>query len=917
MFKGDKAYINLLYYSDSYSANPVHQEYQLLSLDNPGSVPNFDLERKWIDSLIGFDTAGNRVPDENLSEKQKYGISFRPRQSLFVDRLSALEISLKRINQILLQQPYADIIDFRLLNSVDPIPNAGFNLYDTEVDTVLDLQNVGTVKIQPAVLKANLLNGEIDSIDIISRGFGYRVVPPVIIQGDGVGATAEITLDNQGRVSSVAILSNGRNYSTVTISVRDFAVLVKTDSTARNFWSIYSWDSTRKIFFRTKTQSYDVTRFWNRIDWWKPGYSSLSRISKEINSVFEEPTIETNIGELIRIKEYGVGGWAVFEKTNSNNDLFLDNWTLVGRQNGTIAFSDVLYSKELTGFDNVRSYDINVYDLTRAAELRIIFQSVKEDIFINDLAVEWNRLFFSSLRYVFSEQFYVDWAFKTSFIKAEHDAGELIQKLNYRSDNLSSYQEYLNEVKPYRTTIREFISSYNKLETSPMSAIDFDLPPHYSVTEGKIISTSIDDEISNSYPWKWYKDNIGFSITDIVVSNTGSSYITPPGVIIEGDGTGASATAFISNGRVTSIRVDNQGSGYTTTPTILLAGGNSTGGSQAKAVAVIGNSLFRSFDISIKFDRISKQGLYSSFQQAQTFVANGSTATFNLNYAPTRDKTKIRILKNNQIILGNEYTITLFRSNINSFTLLQGRITFNIIPKGGDIIEVQYEKNEELFDAVNRIDKLYNPRSGMKGKEKTQLMTGIDFGGVQVQGTTFDVTGGWDALPWFTDGWDSVQQSSDYYYVAEDSTTAVLLPYTPSFGQIITVYLKRAGERIQQTPDTILTDEVTGRVYYETENAQPATVRIDDPNYDENWDSSVSINPNAQMPTFVGDGSTRSIEIGRYLQTAPGDILIFRPADSDGSVTISDPNIIDTQLSGGTLSAVGSAYITADRKSVV
>jgi hypothetical protein len=34
----------------------------------------------------------------------------------------------------------------------------------------------------------------------------------------------------------------------------------------------------------------------------------------------------------------------------------------------------------------------------------------------------------------------------------------------------------------------------------------------------------------------------------------------------------------------------------------------------------------------------------------------------------------------------------------------------------------------------------------MKGKELSQLMTGIDFGGVQIQGTTFDVTGGWDAL---------------------------------------------------------------------------------------------------------------------------------------------------------------------------
>ena len=66
----------------------------------------------------------------------------------------------------------------------------------------------------------------------------------------------------------------------------------------------------------------------------------------------------------------------------------------------------------------------------------------------------------------------------------------------------------------------------------------------------------------------------------------------------------------------------------------------------------------------------------------------------------------------------------------------------------------------------------------MKGKDLGQLMTGIDFGGVQIQGTTFDVTGGWDALPWFTDNWDSVESSADYYHVCDGSTTDVTLPFT-------------------------------------------------------------------------------------------------------------------------------------------
>jgi hypothetical protein len=91
-------------------------------------------------------------------------------------------------------------------------------------------------------------------------------------------------------------------------------------------------------------------------------------------------------------------------------------------------------------------------------------------------------------------------------------------------------------------------------------------------------------------------------------------------------------------------------------------------------------------------------------------------------------------------------------------------------------------------------------------------------------------------------------------------------------------------------------------------------MRIDDPNYTDAWDSSVAINPDAQMPTFVGDGSTAAVEIGRYIQTSAGDVLIFRPIESDGSVTITDPNLLDTRLSGGTLSAIDQLYITATGK---
>ena len=917
----DTALMNIRYKKNFKPLNLIHNEYQLLTEGVADSLPSQKLENKWIDSLVGSDMQGNKVPDDKLPPKQKYGIEYRPRQSMFIDRFSILKILVDNINTILKKEAFADQINFTNLNLVDEEPDPILNLYDTTVDTFADLQTVGTVRVKQAILRANIVDGELDTIDIIDPGFGYRVVPEVVLDGDGIGAKAEITIDNQGRVNSATVVFRGKRYGTLLATVRNFAVLVKNDSTINNFWSIYAWDNIRQVFFRSQSQAFDTTRYWSYADWWKEGYSSTSRIVIEAISITEALTYNLLLGDLIKIKEFSNGGWAVFEKVSDIGETFLDQFQLVGREKGTIELSNSLWNTTILGigFDNTQSFDTSSYDIDNSKELRNILTAIKEDIFIGDYAVEWNKLFFTSIRYVFTEQQYVDWAFKTSFLNAIHNVGPFEQKLNYKNDNLESYQEYINEVKPYRTTVREYVSSYDTTEPYNSAATDFDLPATYSSLDGKVVPITADRPELEQYPWKWWADNNGYSIVDIQVYDSGEQYTTPPKILIEGNGIGASAQAFISNGRVSGIRVLDPGTGYTSAPRVILVGGNPGDARKAKAVAILGDTKVRTFDLTIKYDRVNKEGIYKSFNQAQTFTANGLTAVFDLSYAPTRDKTKISIVKNNQVVLNSEYQISLYYSSIDGYTLLKGRIIFNQSPNAGDIIEIVYEKNDELLDSVNRIQKYYEPASGMKGKELGQLMTGIDFGGVQIQGTTFDVTGGWDALPWFTDNWDSVEGSADYYVVVDlpnvDGSTAareytVTLPFVPTDGQQITVYLKRITNPIDRNINTLGPD-IAPVVELIEGSTGTTTVRIDDPNYTSAWDSSIITNPNAQMPTIIGDGSTRVINIGQFIELQNEDILIFRPIESDGSVTINDPNLLDTQLSGGTLASMSGAYLTA------
>ena len=913
VIKGNSALLNIEYYKSERTPNNIHTEYQLLTEGQASSLPSKALEQKWIDSLVGFNQAGNPVPDPTLRPKQKYGLAFRPIQTIFVNRATALKIAIDRINSILITKPFSDLIDFEYLNKVDPIPSATLNLYDVAVDTYAELAEVGIVRVQPATFSANVVDGIIDTIDVIDTGFGYRTVPPVVITGDGTGAKAEAVLDNQGRVVSVNLLEKGRKYTTADVRVRSFSALVRSDSTFNNYWSIYFWDSVREGFFKSKVQAYNTPNYWNYVDWYATGYSSTTRIVREIGDVFQEINYTFEIGDVIRVKEYGNGGWALLLRVENGTGSILSNYEMIARKNGTIEISKDLYNVRV--YDYVATYDEEVYDNQPTRELRNILNAAKYNIFIDDLDAEWNKLFFTSMKYVFSEQLYVDWAFKTSFLNAVHNVGDLDQRPNYKNDNLASFQQYLEEVKPFRTTIREYTSRYTDIDHQGAAITDFDVPPKYDKQNRQVLPVLSNSEELNSYPYKWWKDNHGYEIVDIQLSNRGGDYKTPPKVYITGDGTGASAQAYISNGKLSGIRMLTTGSGYTVA-TVSLIGGNGSSTNIAKASPILGSGQVRSFNLELKFDRMTKAGSYSNYTYEQTFIADGFTAVFGLNYPPTRDKTKVSVIINSEIILDSDYSLTFYTLESDTYELLRGKLKLASLPTAGDVITITYEKDDAILDSVDRINKYYSPTAGMIGKEVNQLMTGIDFGGVQIQGTTFDVSGGWDALPWFTDTWDSVESNNDFHYISDGSTTYVTLPEAPALGQRISVYLKRVGDGVPRSIDT-LDSAGAPRVVFDPGIPIPETIRIDDPSFvvypdgTNNWDSTIITNPYAQMPTFIGDGQNKIVEIGQYITVNPGDTLIFRPFDSDGTVNITDVNIIDTNLSGGSLSAVSGAYVTA------
>ena len=177
-----------------------------------------------------------------------------------------------------------------------------------------------------------------------------------------------------------------------------------------------------------------------------------------------------------------------------------------------------------------------------------------------------------------------------------------------------------------------------------------------------------------------------------------------------------------------------------------------------------------------------------------------------------------------------------------------------------------------MLTAEDRINFAYSPTANMFGNDLSQLMTGIDYGGVQVRSFDFDQASGWDSNGWYSDSWDNYDNTfEDEIFTSDGSSNAV-----------------------------ILTKPLENGVMY---NFYKNGIRIDDPNYDA---STEITNPTAITNSIIGDGTTQVLDLEvMAVRLLDGHIFIVRKTTSDGSV-LPDADSYDTALTGGDL-----AYKTA------
>ena len=508
--------------------------------------------------------------------------------------------------------------------------------------------------------------------------------------------------------------------------VNGYRILVLNDSNYQGKWSIYRYNSSTDNFEMVKLQSYQTNLYWDKIDWYGETYQNGKDINYTVNIYSDTQALNVTVGNYIKVLDGGQGTWLLYEVMSDGS------FDLVAAQNGTLEISSALYDvSQGAGYDSI-VYDSNQYDLVPVIEFQNIYDSVYQEILIDDLSTELNTLFLTIINYIFAEQKNPDWIIKTSFVDVYHTLRALEEFPNYVKDNQNFYLDYINEVKPYRSIIKEYVPLYNRDDIAYGNWTDFDLPSAYDEQSRLYKSPNINDPAdTNLFAKDLYSNwlnNYKFKVVDYIVGNIGLNYTLAPNVeITGGGGTGASAiTTLFGNGKVSGITVINQGSGYTSTPTVFINGD----GVGATAYPLLKNEYFaaqanlsynlvRTVDTTIRLDRLDYTSNLVQWQPntayANTIVVAGNTLI---------DSGNIYINSGNIVVYQNQAYLAT-NANVTSQTIFD----FSRYKK--------IENGNVLLNALDRIVAYYEPGEGMTGKNISQLVNGVSYPANYIQGAGF------------------------------------------------------------------------------------------------------------------------------------------------------------------------------------
>ena len=561
--------------------------------------------------------------------------------------------------------------------------------------------------------------------NLIAEGYNLNLLQGSVLTENGAGEQIPSATSGEWdlQVSSYDELT----YINILIQPVDYKVLVISDRTVGGLWTIYTKQNDN-TWLLTRVQSYRTSDYWEFTDWYAPGFSGKTVPTYTVNTLGDLTSLtDLKTKDIVKVNNSGQNKWILLQ-------VFPNVINTVGVEDGTIKFLESLYDLEAynMGWD-ADLWDSQRWDQNPSLETRQLITAVKDNLFINQLSPKFLELFFVCIYYALQEQKNLDWVFKTSLIDVKQKIDGLNQPQIYSKDDQDFYKEYIEEVKPYHTTIKDFIVDYQGNDNWTGYATDFDLPAYFDTVNQTYRSPTqvLAQDVTALQNLLIYRDwnlNYTYSVGEIAISDSGYNFTSVPTVTITGSAIGndAVARAFLTNGQITKIEVLYGGSDYITNPVITITG-DGVGGS---AYAVLKNDTIRKLKTTLKYDRITYNTTVLEWT-ANTSYSEGDIVTFaNIAYEV-----------------------------INPFTTGS---TFS----GDNLVTYSAQK----FDNANdRIQSYYYAEQGQPGKNFGLLQHGIDYPGVSVEGPLFTDAGGFDIGNWDIAPFDALEIDEDGTFIISET----------------------------------------------------------------------------------------------------------------------------------------------------
>ena len=553
----------------------VHVEYELIAQDRADGFLSANLYRKLQDSFCGIDTFGNKVPDPNLNVAERYGIQFRPRQSMFVDRFEALRNYFTRANFVLAQYPISESRSFVLLNSAEPEPSANSGLWDLRVANleILSFQNIYTVPL------------------------GYRYLVVTDSNNRGLWSIYTVEADPILLGGRQLILTRVQNYNTP------------------DYWSYINWY--RPGYNNSIKPVAEVST-----------YSALSTLSLPVGSSVRVTANAQNKFEIYLLEDTG---WSRVVLQDGTIEFSEELWNYaLGRFGFDLEVFDAQYFDQEPVIETRKiiqaiNEELFIDDLAieRNRALVLMFNFVLSEFSAPEWLIKTSLIDVDHrIRELLPFQNYVrdNQEFVSDYIQEVKPYHVQVREFNLKYNGLNTFFGDMSDfdVPAYYNTSLE-IPQF----TSPIL-----LPYDHGTAE---ISNDKSDLPVSSTVWQewpysqWYSNYL-LSLSEIVMVNQGTGYQAAPQVTIVGDAvTPAVGVAVINSvGQVVAVNITDYGSGYRSTPTVLFEGGNGTG---ARAYVRLTNDLVRDFRTVIKYDRFQYQTQVLTWSPTGTYE-NGTLVRY-------------------------------------------------------------------------------------------------------------------------------------------------------------------------------------------------------------------------------------------------------------------------------------------------